>query len=194
VLAKLLGALFGAKATAATAALILAGALVSGASQSDEPAAADELPPPVLTVITPAVIAPAATRAPEPTRAAATAAPPAATASTSCTVDARARDAALATIRASFDSSRAALVRLGGERTTLQAATTMDRADAMLAKVDRAAEQIVAGPLCAAEVRDVTERTAHAMEMIVDLARSATAPTPTPRAPVRPKDFRKPHH
>jgi len=187
VFAKLLGALFGAKATAVSAALILAGALVTGTSGDAEPVLEndDPAPAPALGASLPTVV-PAPARAAEPSgRPEASPAP--STAAASCAADAQTRDAALRTIGATLASSRAALDRLNSERDGARSGETLDRADTMLVNVDRAAEDLVSKVgACAADVREVSDRAVHAMEMIVDLARSATAPTPTPRVTPKP--------
>jgi len=189
VFVKLFGALFGAKTTAVSAALILAGALVTGTSgdaepvlENDDPAPAPTLGASLLAVVPAPARAAGPSRSPEPSPS-----PAPSAAAASCVADAQTRDAALRTIGATLASSRAALDRLNSERDGARSGETLDRADTMLVNVDRAAEDLVSKVgACAADVREVSDRAVHAMEMIVDLARSATAPTPTPRVTPKP--------
>jgi hypothetical protein len=200
MLARLLGALFGTKATAVGGALLVASALVTSSAQStDASPDADPFAEVVAAVVSappsPAPFSvPAITRAPEAVRMD-PAAPPATAASPSpaaCVVDAQARDTSLERIRSAFASSRASLDRIAADRTRARSAATLERASTMLSGVDRAAEELVSGAAaCAADIREVTDRTVHAMEMIVDLARSATTPTPTPQPTKKPEPTKK---
>jgi hypothetical protein len=181
VFAKLLGAAFGGKATVASGLLILASALVTGGAVSTDaaPESDETLAAPVEIAFSPAPQR-ATTRTPEPPRKA-DAPPSPSSPPATCVADAGARESALRTVRAAFATSQAALDRLGIERTGAKAAAALDHADTMLANVSRTAEDLVSkAGSCAADVREVSDRAVHAMEMIVDLARSATAPTPTP--------------
>jgi hypothetical protein len=194
MLARLLGVAFGAKATALSGALIVASAILTSATPGADVAPAAEpaqLPLAALSVAAPpAPRTPVAesSRKPEPTS------PPTPLAVSACTSDPQAQRDALAAIRSAYSSAQAALDRLGSERTSSRAAEALDRADGMLTNIDRAAEDLAArGGACAADVREVTARTTHAMEMIVDLAKSATAPTPTPQPVKRSEAQRKRH-
>ena len=191
MLARLLGAAFGGKATVASGVLLLAGALITNTGAGPEASPGPEDQVPVVAAALLPVAAPTPTRAPEPSRKAEVV--PAPTASpAACVNDAQARDGALQALRGTLAASRAALERLGSQRSGSRATEALDRAGAMLANIDRTAEDLVSNARCAGDVREVTERATHAMDMIVDLAKSATAPTPTPspRVTARPKGHR----
>ena len=197
MLARLLGALFGAKANVLAGALLVAGALVSSPVPGTDASPDSDLPPEIMAAIV--SVAPSAgpaqafvpARSPEPSRTGEPAALPPSPAA--CVADQQVRAASLDTIRAAFAVSNDALDRLGAERTGSKATAALDHANTMLATVDRTAEDLVnARASCVADVREVTVRAVHAMDMIVDLAKSATAPTPTPKpTPRKPEPTKK---
>ena len=192
--AKVLGAMFGAKATVVSGAILVAGALVSASAPSIEAAPQrDEPRLPELEQVLVALPSMAPSPAPEsPVSPVATTAPSVAAIAVACTVDATTRGASLETIRSAFASSHSSLGRIAVDRTRPKAAETLQRATTMLASVDRTAEELVSSSAtCAADVRDVTDRAVHAMGMIVELARTATAPTPTPQPTKKPEPTKK---
>ena len=190
--------LFRSKATAVSGALIVAGALVTSSVQSTDAALDAAGPDPVAAVFVssapPATPTRPALSSPRPEAPAAPMSAGAAPAPAVCAADPQVRDASLQTIRSAFANAHSALDRLGSDRTGIRAAETLGRAGTMLANVDRTAEDLVAtAGSCAADAREITDRAVHAMEMIVDLAQSATAPTPTPRPTRKPEPTKK-HH
>jgi hypothetical protein len=197
MLGRLLGALFGAKATFLSGALLVAGALVSSPVPGTDASRDGDVSPEIvaaLVSLAPEALpaqAPEPARRPEPTR---TPEPAPASSPAACVADQQVRAASLETIRAAFATSHAALDQLGAERSGSKATAALDHADTMLASVDRTAEDLVtARASCAADVREVAVRAVHAMDMIVDLAKSATAPTPTPKPTFRKPEPTKKH-
>src|SRR5438477_3185143 len=148
MLARLLGALFGAKANVLAGALLVAGALVTNPAQSTDASPDGDLPPEIVAAIVsvaPEALparAPEPARSPEPSRTREPATLPASPAA--CVADQQVRATSLQTIRAAFAVSNDALDRLGAERTgSMATAAALDHANTMLATVDRTAEDLV---------------------------------------------------
>ena len=203
MVARLLGGMFGLKATVLSGALVVASAVATGSVPSTDavvPAGPDLVAENASSVREESMpAAPAQGAAPvaaphtvDVPRAAEPSTVPGLT-PVLCAADAQVRDASLAKIRSSFASAHSALAQLGLERRSAKATTTIERAGTMLANVDRTAEELVGTSVsCAADLHEVSDRAVHAMEMIVDLAKTATAPTPTPVPTKKPIPTKKP--